>query len=60
MIRIIKADESTPEELTKPRGSHADVSATVSDILDTVRRKGTKLFFGIRRSLTMRHCRALP
>ena len=45
MIRIIKADESTPEELTKPRGSHADVSATVSDILDTVRREGDEALF---------------
>ena len=40
MIRIIKADQITPEELTKPRGSHADVSETVSEILATVRREG--------------------
>ena len=40
MIRLIKAGEITREELTKPRGSHADVSETVSDILSTVRREG--------------------
>ncbi len=40
MIRLIKAEEITPEELTKPRGSHADVSETVSAILTTVRQEG--------------------
>ena len=40
MIRLIKAGEISREELTKPRGSHADVSETVSDILSTVRREG--------------------
>ena len=45
MIRIINADESTPEEMTKPRGSHADVSATVSEILDTVHREGDDALF---------------
>ncbi len=40
MIRILKYSEIQQEELTKPRGSHADVSGTVSEILETVRREG--------------------
>ena len=45
MIRIIKAEEITPEELTKPRGSHADVSDTVSEILSAVKKEGDAALF---------------
>ena len=45
LIRILRYTDTDPKELTKPRGSHADVSETVRDILDTVRREGDAALF---------------
>ncbi|MBR0161507.1 MAG: histidinol dehydrogenase [Oscillospiraceae bacterium] len=40
VIRILNAAETEPAELTKPRGSHKDVSKVVREILETVRTEG--------------------
>lgn len=40
LIQIQKYRETDPAELTKPRGSLTDVSATVAEILKTVRSEG--------------------
>ncbi len=40
VIRILKATEIDPAELTKPRGSHKDVSTVVRDIIESVRTDG--------------------
>ncbi|MCR5088942.1 MAG: histidinol dehydrogenase [Oscillospiraceae bacterium] len=40
MVPIIRYSENLIPELTKPRGSHADVSERVAEILDHVRREG--------------------
>ena len=45
LIRILRYADADPKELTKPRGSHADVSETVSRILDEVRRDGDAALF---------------
>ena len=40
VIRVLRYLETDQKELTKPRGSHADVSSTVREILETVRTEG--------------------
>ncbi|MCR5137340.1 MAG: histidinol dehydrogenase [Oscillospiraceae bacterium] len=45
VIRIRRYDELDPKELTKPRGSHADVSSAVTEILQTVRREGDRALY---------------
>ena len=40
VIRILEYRSVEQAELTKPRGSHADVSASVSEILEAVRTEG--------------------
>ena len=40
VIRILEYGSMDRRELTKPRGSHADVSASVRDILEAVRTEG--------------------
>ncbi len=40
VIRILRYADMDRRELTKPRGSHADVSASVKDILEAVRTEG--------------------
>ena len=44
-IRVLKYGSVSNQELTKPRGSHADVSHVVSDILRTVRNEGDAALF---------------
>ena len=55
MIRILKYSEIQQEELTKPRGSHADVSGTVSEILETVRREGDAALLRYTERLSLIH-----
>ena len=45
VIRILKAAETDPAELTKPRGSHKDVSSVVRDIIENVRTDGDAALF---------------
>ena len=45
VIRVLKYGSVSSQELTKPRGSHADVSKVVSDILRTVRIEGDAALF---------------
>ena len=45
VIRILRYVDVSPKELTKPRGSHTDVSETVQGILDAVRREGDAALF---------------
>ena len=45
MIRMLRYEEAGPKELTKPRGSHADVSETVHGILESVRTEGDAALF---------------
>ena len=45
VIRVLNYADTDPKELTKPRGSHTDVSETVSRILDEVRREGDAALF---------------
>ncbi len=40
VIRILRYEDTDRKELTKPRGSHADVSAAVREILQSVRDEG--------------------
>ncbi len=40
VIRVLRYLKTDQKELTKPRGSHADVSSTVREILETVRTEG--------------------
>ena len=40
VIRILEYRSVEQAELTKPRGSHADVSASVREILEAVRTEG--------------------
>ena len=40
VIRILHYRDTDQKELTKPRGSHADVSSTVKEILEKVRAEG--------------------
>ena len=45
VIRLFHYCDMDRAELTKPRGSHEDVSATVSEILSTVRAEGDAALF---------------
>ncbi|MBQ9664344.1 MAG: histidinol dehydrogenase [Oscillospiraceae bacterium] len=45
VIRVLEYDKMDRAELTKPRGSHADVSASVREILDAVRAEGDKALY---------------
>ena len=45
VIRILQFQNMDPAELTKPRGSHADVSGSVREILDAVRSEGDAALF---------------
>ncbi len=45
VIRLMNYKDIDRAELTKPRGSHADVSSTVSEILNTVRTEGDSALF---------------
>ena len=45
VIRILRWDETPRSELTKQRGSHADVSAAVQTILHAVRTEGDAALF---------------
>ncbi|MBR4550741.1 MAG: histidinol dehydrogenase, partial [Oscillospiraceae bacterium] len=45
VIRILRFQNMDPAELTKPRGSHADVSGSVREILDAVRSEGDAALF---------------
>ena len=45
VIRILRWDETPRSELTKQRGSHADVSAAVQTILHAVRTEGDSALF---------------
>ena len=45
VIRILRWDETLRSELTKQRGSHADVSAAVQTILHAVRTEGDAALF---------------
>ena len=45
VIRILRWDETPRSELTKQRGSHADVSAAVQTILQAVRTEGDTALF---------------
>ena len=45
VIRILRWDETPRSELTKQRGSHADVSAAVHTILQAVRTEGDAALF---------------
>ena len=45
VIRIFEYQKMDRAELTKPRGSHTDVSVTVREILDAVKTDGDEALF---------------
>ena len=45
VIRMIRYEDTDPNLLTKPRGSHADVSEAVREILESVRREGDSALY---------------
>ena len=47
VIRIRRYETLDPKELTKPRGTHADVSSVVAGILERVRREGDRALYAL-------------